>query len=154
MMTKLYIKGVVLVELVVFITIAAILLVTLFSTLTRNINDKLIDFNDMVLITNNSEEVFHIWTNKLADIRGIKTCDTFPNITNPLLCKINLGDNVKYTIEADYATLPFESDFNIPPLQNTTITTINLSVIFYTRQTTTSSWSQYTTMNRTFKVLK
>lgn len=151
------ISGFTLIEVVTSIVMLSLLAVSILAYMAKPFNDKAINFNDISLIVNNSEQLFKSWIRNVGPTPNVAASyhtDGYSvdcSASNPaLICRNDLGDNVKYTINANVV-----SDSISPgALLTTPLWNVNLTVSFYTRTSASSSWVLYTSANKTFKVLQ
>lgn len=149
-----------LLEIVIMITILSIISIPVLNILITSKSSNSITYNEIDRVAKNTYNLFYsLLKQSLEDpavaayISNINIdCDNTQTSTDPanLLCKYSIGDNTRYTIVAT----TIDSSINIPVFGSNDIISMSYSIEFYTRNTASSAWTSYTSLNRTIEVLK
>ncbi|NQY41809.1 MAG: prepilin-type N-terminal cleavage/methylation domain-containing protein [Legionellales bacterium] len=161
--TSKYMSGFSFLEMILSIVIISILSVAVLGSLIKPFNEKVVDFNDIQLVVNNTEEIFSSVLKKYGpeSVPGLpfsindysRDCseEISPGSIEYLLCKSNdFGNNVKYSINSTVSG----SSISAPPLQEIEIWEVEYAIVFYVRKSIAASWNEYITVNRILKVQK
>ena len=150
-------------EMILSIVIISIIAIAVLGSLIKPFNEKTVDFNDIQLVINNTEEIFSSVLKKYGPepVPGLpfgindfsRDCseEISADSIEYLLCKANdFGNNIKYSISSTVS----DSSISASPLQEIETWEVDYSIIFFIRKSSAASWNEYITVNRLLKVQK
>lgn len=157
MQKKIIITGFTILEIIIAMAIISVLSIPVLRILIQQPRLQAITFNDMHVVINNTHNIYRAlleldhntqgnpiqqWVNP-NNANVIDCFDPEVNITNniySLVCKNNLGNNTKYSINSN----TFSSNI-INPFDgsNNNSTTISYHIRFYTRLSANDNWKEF-----------